>query len=259
MRTLILALLVLGGATAEAAAHPHTSVVTAYDFKVGAHAAVVVDSDGGGVILEPGPAGAIHVDATRKAGSDEEAKQLDVDVRLDGNIVRVRFGHTRSWNNASVDFHIRAPADSRLEVRTGGGGVDAHGFSGGIAVETGGGGVDVGDTRGPLKLHTGGGGVHARHVSGTVDIRTGGGGIQVEGELSGQNRIETGGGSIHVAIPANSRLEVEASTGAGGAHNDFGLPEEGHVSRRFSGRIGDGRGGSLQLRTGGGSIALTRS
>jgi hypothetical protein len=258
MRTLAL-LLVLAAGGGQALAHPHVAVAKQYDFKVGAHAAVVIDSDAGAVVLEPGPAGAIHVDAIKKAESDAEAQKLEVDVRLDGNIVRVRFTHARDWSKGSVDFRVRAPADSRLEVHTGGGSVDAHGFSGGVAVETGGGAVAVGDARGVLKVHTSGGSVRVQRASGTVDIRTGGGSIQFEGELRGQNRIETGGGSIHCAIPANSRLEVDASTGAGGAHNDFGLPEEGHVSRRFSGRIGDGSAGSLQLRTGGGSIALTRS
>jgi hypothetical protein len=252
-------LVVLAAVASPALAHPHIADVKQFDFKVAAHAAVVIDSDAGSVTLEPGPAGAIHVDATKKADSEAEAQKLDVDVRLDGNVVRVRFGHARDWSHGSVDFRVRAPADSRLEVRTGGGSVDAHGFSGGVAVETGGGSVNVGDARGPLKVHTGGGSVRVAHVAGSVDIRTGGGSINCDGELSGQNRIETGGGSIRVAIPANSRLSVDASTGAGGARNDFGLPEEGHVSRRFSGRIGDGNGGSLQLRTGGGSIALTRS
>jgi hypothetical protein len=62
-----------------------------------------------------------------------------------------------------------------------------------------------------------------------------------------------------VALPASSRLAVVGSTGAGGIHNDFGLPVEGHVSRQMNGRIGDGSGGSLDLRTGAGSISLTRN
>jgi hypothetical protein len=83
--------------------------------------------------------------------------------------------------------------------------------------------------------------------------------VRVEGTLSGNNRVETGGGSIHVAVPASSRLAVDASTGGGSAHNDFGIPSDGERhSGRFRGNIGDGAGGSLEIHTGGGSIRLAK-
>jgi hypothetical protein len=83
--------------------------------------------------------------------------------------------------------------------------------------------------------------------------------VRVEGTLSGNNRVETGGGSIHVAVPASSRLSVDASTGGGSAHNDFGIPSDGERhSGHFRGNIGDGAGGSLEIHTGGGSIRLAK-
>ena len=61
------------------------------------------------------------------------------------------------------------------------------------------------------------------------------------GSSPASNRVETGGGSIHVAIPGNSRLAVDASTGGGSAHNDFGIASDGERhSGRFHGNIGDG-------------------
>jgi hypothetical protein len=258
MRTFALVVL---GLTATSAYAARANVASQLDFKVGAHATVIVDSSAGGVELTVGPAGTVHVEADRQADSEELARKLDVQTKQDGNTIRVRFDHKNSgWHeNASVSFKIAAPADTRIQVATGGGGVSARGFTGGIKVDTGGGGIDVDGASGTLDLRSGGGGIEARHVKGTVDVSTGGGSVRVEGALSGKNRVETGGGSIHVVVPADSRLAVDASTGGGSAHNDFGLPSDGERhSGRFHGNIGDGSAGSLDIRTGGGSISLAK-
>lgn len=258
MRALIVLALAVTGASALA--FGRAKITTTHDFKVGARPVVIVESDGGGVEVAAGASGAVHIEAERQADSEQDARALDVTARADGNTVHVSFhGAQRSgWHDSpSVSFRITAPADTRLEVRTGGGGVQARGLGGGIRVDTGGGGIDILDASGALQLRSGGGSIEVRRVSGTVDVSTGGGSVRVEGALSGKNRVETGGGSIHVAVPESSRLAVDAATGGGSAHNDFGIPEDGERhSGRFHGQIGDGSGGSLELRTGGGSIRL---
>jgi len=259
MRNLALAaVIVLSAGSAYGA---RAVVNSQQEFKVGAHPTIVVDSSAGGVEFSAGPAGLVRIDMERQAESEDIARKLDVQLKQDGNTIRVHFSHKNSgWHdNASVNFKISAPADSKLEVSTGGGGVAARGFSGGIKVETGGGGIEIDGGGGNINLRSGGGGIEVRHISGTVDVSTGGGSVRVEGTLSGKNRVETGGGSIHVAVPASSRLAVDASTGGGSAHNDFGLPSDGERhSGRFRGNIGDGGGGSLDIRTGGGSIRLAK-
>jgi hypothetical protein len=260
MRTLALIAVTLGAsAAAVAAAHPHAKALTQNEFKVGAKATIIVDSSAGGVTLESGPAGIVKVEAERQASSEDEARKLDVQVKQEGNTVRVQYKHPGgNWRDeASVSFRISAPADAKLEIRTGGGGVEARGFSGGVRVDTGGGGIEIADVAGPLQLRSGGGSIDVKHIKGTVDVSTGGGSVRVEGALSGRNRVETGGGSIKVAIPGASKLNVDASTGGGSARNDFGIPGDGERhSGRFHGTIGDGSGGSLEMRTGGGSIHL---
>ena len=264
MRTLAIAAVVVIAGTGTATtgwAAARAQVSAAQDFKVGAHPTIIVDSAAGGVELAAGPAGSVHVDMERKAETEDLARKLDVQIKQDGNTIRIKFEQKQhGWrDNGSVDFKISAPADARLEVDTGGGGVSARGFSGGIKFETGGGGIDVDGATGAMSLRSGGGSIEARHVHGTVDVSTGGGSVRVEGTLAGKNRVETGGGSIHVAIPASSKLAVDAETGGGSAHNDFGLAGDGERhSGRFHGNIGDGSGGSLEIRTGGGSISLAR-
>ena len=258
MRTLALAVVGLFATSAFAA---RAVVNQQQDFKVGAHPTIIVDSSAGGVELSAGPAGVVHVDVERQADNEDQARKLDVQLKQEGNTIRVSFKHKGGfWHeNASVNFRISAPAEAKLEIATGGGGVSARGFAGGIRVNTGGGGIEIDGASGWLNLRSGGGGIEARHINGTVDVSTGGGSVRVEGSLSGKNRVETGGGSIHVAIPASSKLAVDASTGGGSAHNDFGLPSDGERhSGRFRGNIGDGSGGSLDIHTGGGSIRLAR-
>jgi hypothetical protein len=260
MRALALVTLVLGSSFAFA--HAAARVVTHSEFKVAAKPAIVVESVGGGVELAAGPAGDVKIEAERQADTEELAKRLDVVTRLEGNTVRVQFRRSGGmWHdNTSVQFRITAPADARLEIRTGGGSVEARGFSGGIHVDTGGGGIDIADAVGLVQLRSGGGSIDVKRVRGTVDVSTGGGSVKVDGALSGKNRIETGGGSIKVAIPAASKLSVDASTGGGSARNDFGLPNDGdRHSGRFRGTIGDGSAGSLQLHTGGGAIHLSNA
>lgn len=254
--TIVLSVL---AAAAAALAHPPARVTTTADFKVGAHAVIDVDSSGGSVELTPGPAGAVHVEAERHADTEDAARRLDVVTRLEGNTVHVQFRKQGMMRDVSVAFRITAPADSRIEVQTGGGHVAARGFGGGIHVETGGGGVEVADARGAVRLRSGGGSIAVKHIDGSVEVDTGGGSVRVDGRLRGANHVRSGGGSIHVAIPADDQLAVDASTGGGSARNDFGLPSEGRHTGRFRGNIGNGRAGSLELRTGGGSIALERS
>lgn len=259
MRTL--ALTAVLGLFASSAWAARATVGNQQDFKVGAHPTIIVDSSAGGVELGAGPAGTVHVDVERRADTEDVARKLEVKLEQQGNTIRITYKHkAMSWHdNGSVDFKITAPADAHLEVDTGGGSVSERGFSGGTKVETGGGSISIEDATGPVALRSGGGGIEVRHISGTVDVSTGGGSVRVEGTLNGKNRIETGGGSIHVAIPATSKLAVDASTGGGSAHNDFGIAGDGERHPgRFRGNIGDGSAGSLEIRTGGGSIRLAK-
>lgn len=259
MRTLALAVLGLFATSSAYAAR--ATVSSQQDFKVGAHPTIVVESSGGGVEFSAGAAGNVHVDVQRQADSEDEARKLEVQLKQEGNTIRVIYKHkSMGWHDGgSVRFQITAPADAKLDAETGGGSVSAHGFSGGIKVETGGGGIDVDGASGVVDLRSGGGGIEVRHMNGTVEVSTGGGSVRVEGTLRGKNRVETGGGSIHVAIPESSKLAVDASTGGGSAHNDFGLASDGERhSGRFHGNIGDGSAGSLEIHTGGGSIRLAK-
>lgn len=236
-------------------------VVTRSDFKVGAQPIIIVDSDRGNVALASGPAGSVIVEAERQAASDEAARKLDVTAALAGGTVRVQFrASARGGANDQVELRITAPADARLQVRTGAGNVEARGFAGTVQLESRAGNLKVEDLSGSAKLRADAGTLTAHRIDGAIDAESGGGDMHVDGALRGGSRLATGGGAVHVALPANSRLVVSAYSGAGAVRNDFGLPvacASGPCSWR--GTLGDGGGGRLDLRTGGGSIVIAKA
>jgi hypothetical protein len=229
---------------------------TRHEIKVGAGAKLVVDSDGGGVEVKPGAAGVVKIEARRHAASKEDALGLDVQTASSGGAAKVSY-HNKTRKNQHVDFVIEAPADARLDLNTGGGGISASGFGAGVQANTGGGGITLTALKGDVRARSGGGGITVKQIDGTLQAETGGGGVNVEAtHLRGANKIATGGGGITCAVPANARLTVEGSTGGGGVHNDFGLPAQDGSMR---GTLGDGKDGSLELTTGGGGISLKKN
>jgi len=214
---------------------------THHRLPVAAAPTVIVDNDGGAVEVQPGKDGAVEVEARRRAASRDEALALPVSVEVDrdGKVARIRFHEEHHTEGHNVSFVIHAPAGARLQVSTGGGAITTR-------------------RMGAQTLRSGGGAITALEGDGTVEARTGGGSVEISGRLRGPSRVTTGGGSVRVAIPGDSRLRVDASTGGGSAQSDFGLAVEGRGARHMSGTLGDGGEGSLELRTGGGSLNLTR-
>jgi hypothetical protein len=233
-----------------------TNVVETTQHQAEAAPLLVVESDGGSIELQPGAAGVVKVEARRQAATKEEALALPVTVEKKGDRVVVAFHKPGHWGNQSVSFVIQAPASTKLELKTGGGSIKVNGFAAGGEVRTGGGSVALANMKGKLSVETGGGSISFDHVDGTVAAQTGGGSIHVSSaRLSGENTLTTGGGSVECAIGNDARLRVEGSTGGGRARNDFGLAGDG---RHFSGAIGDGKDGTLEIHSGGGSIALVK-
>jgi hypothetical protein len=241
---------------ASCVARADETVTTRDEVSVGTNVTVDVQSAGGAVQLEQGGAGKVRVEAERHASTKDEAQKLDVSVKKDGDTVRIVFKKKEGWSNTSVAFHIWAPDNSQLHLRTGGGAVRVEKFRSGADIETGGGSITTDKVHGHLLIVSGGGAIRAQGCDGTVEARTGGGSVDVSGRITGKSQVQSGGGSIEVAVPASAKLQVDASSGGGRVENDFGIP----VSRgRFSGKLGDGSDGSLMMQTGGGHIALRKS
>jgi hypothetical protein len=251
-------IILLGALAWSSAASAEVVIKTNHDVKISGTPRIVVDNGAGAIDVEAGASGVVQVVAERHAESEDEARKLPVSVAVEGGVVHIQYKQA-GRNHASVRFVVHAPAGCPLSLHSGGGGVRASGATGGVEIETGGGGVQVVDARGAVRVHTGGGGIEVTRLNGSAEVESGGGAVSIDGVLSGKNRVHTGGGSINVAIPADSKLAVEGSTGGGSAHNEFGLPGDGAWplgNRSFRGKLGDGSAGTLEMHTGGGAILL---
>jgi DUF4097 and DUF4098 domain-containing protein YvlB len=143
-------------------------------------------------------------------------------------------------------------------VHTGNGPIQIDGAFGDVSARADLGRIVVQNAKGNLDLHTGNGAIQADAVEGVVAAESGLGSVDVTGSLSGNSQIKTGNGKIRVAVPTESRLTVEASTGNGAIETDFALPVTGTISRKALGSLGDGSAGSLRLSSGIGRIEIRK-
>jgi hypothetical protein len=213
--------------------------------------AVSISSGGGAVSITAGAAGIIRVQGVRRGRRGEELPPAALALR-DGMVYITT--PRSSWRSRPVRLTIQVPKGCPLDLRTSGGGIDVAGVDGPLRAKTGGGGVLVADTVGRVDLTTGGGSIEVIRADGEVRVRTGGGSVQIEGRLSGDCAALTGGGSITVAVRPGTSLEVRGHGHGYAATSE--VPGVTSSQGRLEGRIGDGTGGALRLRTGGGAVRI---
>jgi hypothetical protein len=129
---------------------------------------------------------------------------------------------------------VYAPADSTVEVRSGGADVAVHGRAGGVT-STGGSGT-----------------VTVEHCAGRASVRTGSGTVRV-GEVAGHVQVRGGSGNVEVAA-----VHAEASVITGSGNARVGTVEADLLLRTGSGdlTVEDAAKGRIELSTGSGDIRL---
>jgi DUF4097 and DUF4098 domain-containing protein YvlB len=148
-------------------------------------------------------------------------------------------------------------------------------------IHTGDGSINLEDLKGVTRLTTGDGSVNAIGLDGTIEARTGDGSVKVRGRFDGVQvhtndgsvnlqaaagskmgatwRVETGDGSVTLNVPPDLAADVEAHTGDG--HISFDLPmtlSDKKNEHDLRGRM-NGGGASLIVKTGDGSITISKS
>jgi hypothetical protein len=255
----------------------------------------ILDSDAGGVSVTGTSHSGAHLVIT--SNRNDLNSEFDFNFAASAGLARVtaRHKHEFGWaHNVSLHFEVEVPAETRTEIRTGGGGIKLFGLRGESSLKTSGGAIEVTGLNGPLQAHTSGGSIHIREVTGDAHVETSGGGIDVEavegslrahtsgggirvGRVTGYleaktsggpirasysrgnahgGELETSGGSIEVAIDPSANLNVDASTSGGAVSSDLPVRVVGTISTSsMHGSIGSG-GETLRLHTSGGSIRI---
>ncbi len=201
------------------------------------HAPLEVDaSPNGGIRVLPGSGSEVKVRALVRAAGDtrEAAKARAAQVRIvDSPVLHAEV--PADFDDWSVSFELRVPADTRLVLRA---------VNGGLHLE---------NVRVDAKLDTKNGGIHLEGTTGHVVGRTQNGGVHVglpHGRFDGEGMdLATTNGGIHWQVPADASARLYSTTQNGGMH------VEGE-DRRGHGRDRRDRERTLDMEIGGGGPTL---
>ena len=281
----LMTLTMLAGAMALAGATATRADEVAKTFSITGHARVNVDTDDGAVRVSTGDIKQVEIRVVYTGYKLD--RDLRVTTQQNGDSVEVvaKTSGGSFWNwgvrHTSLRVEVHMPKDADLTVRSGDGSVEADSINGNIEVTTGDGSITVQGAKGNIRFHTGDGHIEARGLDGTVDASSGDGHINLEGRFDGLTiktgdgsvtaraaagskmaapwSLHSGDGSVDLEVPGDLQANVDASTHDG--HISMGLPltvEGSFSSSSIHGKL-NGGGQTLTIRTGDGSIHLSKT
>ncbi|HLE63384.1 MAG TPA: DUF4097 family beta strand repeat-containing protein [Pyrinomonadaceae bacterium] len=221
-------------------------------FAVSGQARVNVGTFDGAVTVHGWDKSEVMYTATKRAGTEDELKQIEIESEQQGSTVSIIAKSSQSAGSAAVDVYV--PRGANLHVSSDDGQLNIEGVSGRITLRTGDGSIQVSDSKGQLEANTGDGHIRIANFDGQVDARTGDGAIALEGKFT-ELSARTGGGSITLAVPADSNFTVETNAEAI-SNEGLNVSEDIAPSPRLKRwRVGHG-GQVFVLTTGDGKIVL---
>ena len=201
------------------------------------------------LILE-NPAGSIEVAgwgeaevelvATKKARSESDLREIDVEIREEPDGVRIRSRHSELVSKWLVDYELRVPYGVDLTIDQGAGGVTIEDYSGSIAVDLGAGDLNVKEVRAP-----------------EISLDVGAGDVDVTILESLRIEIDLGTGDLDLRLPPDASFAVEARVGVGdltiAGFETLSIRQEGLISQSAEGTLGAGEG-TLRINVGVGDV-----
>lgn len=146
--------------------------------------------------------------------------------------------------SGSVDYEIRIPHQSDLDIKTTNGKIMVSGVEG------------------VVRLKSTNGAIVGENISGQVEAKTTNGSIKIalKSVMPGSDLgFYTTNGGIRLYLPEDLSCSISAKTTNGSIHSDFEIITHGKIkSNHLRGKIGEG-GGLLELRTVNGSIKLLKN
>jgi DUF4097 and DUF4098 domain-containing protein YvlB len=207
--------------------------------------------------------------------AEERIKRIEANPPIvqSGNTITIgKIEDSDLRQNISISYDVTVPSATKLDSRTGSGGVEigdlqgpvtAESGSGGIRVSkitnevhlnTGSGGIQLDGAEGKVSAHTGSGHIRLYNINGGLDASTGSGGIEAEGNATHDWELHTGSGGIRIRLPQQAGFKVDAHSGSGGVTIHHPLTMQGSMRHNHvEGTVGNG-GPMLTLRTGSGGI-----
>jgi DUF4097 and DUF4098 domain-containing protein YvlB len=281
----VIALPFLAAITMLGASQATRAEEIAKTFAVTGHTHVRVQTDDGAVRISTGDIKQVEIRVVYSG------YKLDRDLRVsttqNGDTVEViaksSSGGFFNWGmrHTSLRIEVHMPKDTDLEVATGDGSVEADSINGNVDIKTGDGSITVLGGKGTVRMRTGDGHIDGKDLDGNVDVSTGDGSVNMEGRFDVLNvktgdgsvtvraragskvnapwNLHTGDGSIDLDLPGELQANIDASTHDG--HISLGIPvtvEGTFSSSRINGKM-NGGGQAIIVRTGDGSIHLSKT
>ena len=215
----------------------------------------VIDSSVGSVTITGTSESGARIEITSNRDDLEQLFDFEFQDRPGEARVTVRKkGSFRSANHLWVHFEVRVPAETQVDVKTSGGGVEISRLRGDADLSTSGGSIKVEDLAANLRAHTSGGSVKLRGVTGNARVDTSGGSIEGD-TLAGTLEARTSGGSVRLdkvtgdllAHTSGGSIRIDDAGGKVDASTSGGSVEVAFAK-------GNARGG--QLETSGGGIRV---
>lgn len=263
---------------------------------------LVVDAAGGSVTVTGGATDGATVVITSTRDDIEERYSFELTSEPGrARVISRRRGGWFQWNDRNnsgkLHFDVRVPRETRVDLKSSGGGIRVSGLKGNARVhssggglriadivgnidaDSSGGGVEVKQVRGNVRVSSSGGGVDVAQVSGSVDAESSGGGVHVDGvggrvtaESSGGSvsavfaegnaaggSLSSSGGGVRVTLARDMRLSIDASSSGGSVRCELPVQPLGKQTRTSLRGDLNGGGSVLKLRSSGGGIRIEAS
>lgn len=219
-------------------------------YTVDGTATLEIENGNGTVTVRPGSGPDIEIVATRvaKAGTEEDAKKLLADTKIDESAsasrVRLSSRATRAnWGGTQyhVNYEVRAPAGVALDISATNGTIDVTDWTGR---------VEMSATNGALEGRNLRGAVEASSTNGKIDI-------SLDALHEGGVSLETTNGRVVLELPRDVKARLQARV-TNGAIDVDGLSADASPSntrRRYDATI-NGGGAPINIETTNGAISV---
>ena len=201
--------------------------------------------------------GAINIDVVRATGSFSVNTDFGDTTFESGSAASLRI----ETNSGKVSI-TKVNISKELKVDNDFGEIELkQTFAGSYDLHTNSGGVTVDGAKNKLKAYTDFGNINIKNAqSVTMDLKTNSGTINFSGSLgTGPHMVKSDFGGIELALPTDSKLDVDLKTDFGGISSDIPLTVtlDGDTDKNHQVGTMNGGGGQLTVSTNSGGINIT--
>lgn len=201
---------------------------------------LVIENPAGSIEIAGWNGSRVELIATKRARSEGDLREIDIEVREEPDGVRIRSRHSEVVAKWLVDYELKVPYGVDLVLEQGTGKIAIEDYTGSIAVDLGAGDLNLQGVRAPeISLDIGAGDVDAV-------VREG---LRIE--------IDLGTGDLDLRLPPDASFTVEARVGVGdltiAGFETMSIREEGWISQSAEGTLGTGEG-TLRIHVGVGDV-----